>query len=173
MVSRRQFLKTGILGGAVLALAGAWYWRGHDSAGRLGGTMVLDDASRAIVAALVPVLLSQALPQGEAGAAVVAQTVDGVSRAVGGLSHAAQQEVGELFALLDFPPTRIVVAGVMPPWSEATPAQIASFLTSWRFSRFRLLQSAYAALHDLILGAWYGHPDSWPAIDYPGPPEVL
>jgi hypothetical protein len=35
-----------------------------------------------------------------------------------------------------------------------------------------LLQQGYQALHDLVLAAWYARPDSWPAIGYPGPPEV-
>ena len=29
-----------------------------------------------------------------------------------------------------------------------------------------------AAVHDLVLGAWYAQPESWEAIGYPGPPEV-
>jgi hypothetical protein len=49
---------------------------------------------------------------------------------------------------------------------------LVAFLESWRHSRFDLLKSGYAALHDIIFGAWYAHPDSWESIGYPGPPEV-
>ena len=41
------------------------------------------------------------------------------------------------------------------------------------YSEDELLRSAYAALHDLVLGAWYGNPDNWPGIGYPGPAEIL
>jgi hypothetical protein len=51
--------------------------------------------------------------------------------------------------------------------------EVAAFLQGWRTSRLGLLRSAYAALHDLVLGAWYGTPDTWEAIGYPGPPEIL
>jgi hypothetical protein len=50
---------------------------------------------------------------------------------------------------------------------------VAGFLAAWRSSRLALLQSAYAALHDLSFGAWYAQPESWTDIGYPGPPEIL
>ena len=54
-------------------------------------------------------------------------------------------------------------------WADATPAQVAAFLQDWRVSRVGLLRSAYGAMHDLVLGAWYADPSSWAAIGYPGP----
>jgi len=172
MVTRRQFLKTGLVGSMALAAVGAWYWHRRHGVGRSGRAAVLDADGRAIVAAVAPLLLAGALPEGAARNSAIVATVDGVERAIGGLGAAAQEEVGNLFALLGFAPTRVLVAGVLHPWAKASGEEIASFLTAWRFSRFQLLQSGYAALHDLVLGAWYGNPDSWPAIDYPGPPEV-
>jgi hypothetical protein len=35
-----------------------------------------------------------------------------------------------------------------------------------------LLRVAYFALHELVFAAWYGDPQSWPRIGYPGPPEL-
>jgi hypothetical protein len=35
------------------------------------------------------------------------------------------------------------------------------------------LRSAYQALHDLVLGAWYANPANWDAIGYPGPLKEL
>ena len=75
-----------------------------------------------------------------------------------------------MFDLLTFPLTRMLAAGLWSPWEEATPASLNAFLDSWRHSRFDLLKSGYAALHDLILGTWYAQPESWAAIGYPGPP---
>src|SRR5947208_2488631 len=56
------------------------------------------------------------------------------------------------------------------PWPEASFASVTAFLTRWRDSRFALLQSAYGALHQLVMAAWYGSPNAWPAIGYAGPP---
>ncbi len=126
-----------------------------------------------MVAALVPVILDGALPAaGDARAKAVAATVDGVDQAIAGLAPATQEEIGQLFDLLAFAPTRILVAGVWPAWDIALPGEIAAFLDAWRNSRFDLLRSGYAGLHDLILGAWYARAESWPRIGYPGPPTL-
>lgn len=174
MITRRQFIKAGIVGGAALAAAGVFYSRSLREAPAGAVPQGLTLPQRTIVAALVPAILAGALPaSGEARRQAIARTVDGVGVAIAGLSAAAQKELGELFALLGFAPARVLLAGLWPSWEEATPAQIADFLQGWRYSRFALLRSAYVGLHDLVLGAWYGTPESWAAIGYPGPPEML
>ena len=97
----------------------------------------------------------------------------GIRKAVSGLSLPVQKEIAELFSLLTLAPTRRLLAGVAPVWQDAGVAEVSAFLESWRRSRFMLLQSAYAALHDLALGAWYARPERWEAIGYPGSPEVF
>ena len=171
MLTRRQFLKVGLVGGAGLAALGTIYSSRKGSQADVAA-FKLDVAGREIVAALAPAILAGALPDGDRAAAVE-RVVDGVEQAVAGLSASAQGEVRQLFALLGFAPTRILLAGVTVPWREASAADAAAFLERWRFSRLDLLQSAYAALHDLVLGAWYGGGDAWETIGYPGPPEVI
>jgi hypothetical protein len=169
MVSRRQFIKAGFLGGALLAAA-AWYGVNSRLQAEAGETLRAD--AQAILTALIPVMLADALPEGPERPAAILATVGRVGDAVRGLGPTSQKEVGELFALLALPPARFLLAGVHRSWPEATPDELSAFLQNWRFSRFALLRSGYAALHDLIFGAWYASPESWPAIDYPGPPEV-
>jgi len=174
MLTRRQFIKAGIVGGAVLTAAGLFYSRGLKEAPGPAVPHKLTSSERAIVGALVPAILAGVLPAaGEARVMAVAQTVDGVGVAIAGLSAAAQKELEELFALLGSAPGRVLVARLWPAWQDATPAEIAAFLEGWRESRFALLRSAYAGLHDLVLGAWYGTPDAWEAIGYPGAPEMF
>jgi hypothetical protein len=173
MLTRRQFIRAGLVGSAALAAAGLFYSRSLKEGSSGAVPPGLTFSQRAIVAALVPAILAGVLPAaGEARRQAIAQTVDGVGVAIAGLSAAAQQELAELFALLGFAPARVLLAGLWPAWEEAAPEQVAAFLHGWRFSRFALLRSAYAGLHDLVLGAWYGTPESWPAIGYPGPPEM-
>jgi hypothetical protein len=50
---------------------------------------------------------------------------------------------------------------------------VADFLQSWRKHRLAMPQTAYLALHDLVLGSWYADPSSWAAIGYPGPRKEL
>jgi len=174
MLTRRQFIKAGLVGGIALSAAGIFYSRSLKEAPAGAAPQGLTSAGKTIVAALVPAILAGALPAtGEARDRAIAQTVDGVGVAIAGLSAAAQKEIGELFTLLGIAPARILLAGLWPRWEEATPAQVAAFLQGWRESRLGLLRSGYAALHDLVLGAWYGTPETWEAIGYPGPPEIL
>ena len=174
MITRRQFIKAGVIGGAALAAVGLFYSRGLKEAPVAPVSPGLTFANRPVIAAIVPAILAGALPEsGEARRQAIQQTVEGVGIAIAGLSASAQKELEELFTLLSIAPMRMLLAGVWPRWEEASPAQIAGFLQDWRMSRLELLRSAYAALHDLVLGAWYGNPDTWEAIGYPGPPEML
>jgi hypothetical protein len=74
-----------------------------------------------------------------------------------------------LFGLLALAPARRFLAGVPVSWADASLEQVGAFLQSWRLHRLGMLQVAYHALHDLVLGAWYADPLAWPAIGYPGP----
>jgi hypothetical protein len=170
--TRRTLLKVGIAGGVVLLLA-RWMVDSHstlESAERSGSA--LDASARAIIEALVPVLLEGTLPGADGSAEARAEVVAGVDHAVAGLPPSARQELGQLFALLSFAPTRCLVAGVWSSWPRASPESVARFLASWRDSRFSLLRSGYAALHQLVLAAWYGNARAWPAIGYGGPPSL-
>lgn len=169
MWTRRQFVKAGLVGGVLLAAVSVLR-RGHENQDAVAGGGVDGE----IVAAIAPVLLKGIYPD-EAGAEremVRERTVEGVRLAVAALSATAQKEIGELFRLLAFAPTRIAVARVSSPWAQASEAEISAFLQGWRDSRIGLLQSGYQALHDLVLGVWYADPSAWAAIGYPGPPAL-
>jgi hypothetical protein len=176
-LTRRRFLQTGLAGAIALALARAAYGpfspQPSLAPDRDFAYRVLGAAEQTLVAAIAPVLLNHALPD-DAGAraqAIIA-VVRGVDAAIAGLPPAVQEDIGSLFALLGFPITRRIVAGVRAPWLEAAPESIAAFLERWRTSRFALLNSGYRALHELITAAWYGNPASWPRIGYAGPPAL-
>ncbi|MDP2821319.1 MAG: hypothetical protein Q8O52_01380 [Sulfuritalea sp.] len=175
MPTRRQFIKTGIAGGLLLAAA-AIFQKPLDRAGKqaLVAGNPLDPSLRTVIQAVAPVILQGAFPAAGADrAAALERITKGVGLAVARLGAAAQQEVAELFALLAFAPTRIAVAGVSASWDQASVAEIESFLRHWQYSRLDLLKSGYQALHDLVLGAWYADPSTWAAIGYAGPPALV
>jgi hypothetical protein len=169
MPTRRQVLKYGVAG--ALALAAAGLARGQPAYKTASGReplVALDAADREVLAAIAPAIL--------AGTEGVAQRLDAVvgsvDRAIAGLPLHLQTEVRQLLALLASWPGRRWIAGVASPWREASRTEVAAFLERWRFSRWALARQGYHALHELVLAAWYAQPDSWPAIGYPGPPEV-
>ncbi len=171
MVTRRQFLKAGLAGSLALAGLGAWYGihRGMQQADGAGFTR----NEAALMAAVAAAVLAGMLPADPvARREALGRTVTAMGEAIRGLGASAQKEIGELFGLLDFPLTRGILTGIWGGWEQARPEEVQAFLQNWRHSRFTLLRSAYGALHDLSLGAWYGQAEAWAAIGYPGPPAV-
>jgi hypothetical protein len=164
MASRRAFLKLGVAASVALAVGGGIYR--VTRAALPPRAFVLDSDARAALGAIVPVLLAGAWP---AGGAAVDAVIDNVHHAVRGLPLATQAHIQDLFNLLAHAPARRLLTGIAMPWPEATPDAIHAFLQDWRTSQFGLLRASYAALHDLVLGAWYATPASWEAIGYPGP----
>jgi hypothetical protein len=179
-ISRRTLLKAGLAGGAALFLARWLHHPARDDTIELSGNpstaSSLDSSARSVVASIVPVLLAGALPTPGDDPMGVGRRVDdvvgNVDHAVAGLPPASRKEIDQLFALLAFAPTRCLLAGIWTPWSDASATSIAAFLAAWRDSRFALQRSAYGALHQLVMAAWYGDPNAWPAIGYAGPPSL-
>jgi hypothetical protein len=167
-ISRRAFLTSGALAALALAGAGALYRLTHLPAARF----TLDGEARAALEAIVPAMLAGALPPDPAASAIPA-AIERVRLAIRGLPLATQTEIQDLFGLLALAPARRFLAGVPDGWANASTAQVSAFLQSWRLHRLQMLQVAYHALHDLVLGAWYADPSSWAAIGYPGPPTEL
>ncbi|SFF83552.1 hypothetical protein SAMN05518865_10598 [Duganella sp. CF458] len=163
-MQRRSFLKAGLLGGLALVAGGAVYRQLRPATAQ---RFALDDQGRAMLAALIPAMTG-VTPDAPA----LAAAIDRVSAAIGGLPLRVQKEISDLFGLLNMAPTRRLLAGV-PAWPEATPAEVAAFLQSWRTHRTDMLQTAYHGLHDLVLGGWYAEPSAWAAIGYAGPMKEL
>jgi hypothetical protein len=171
-ISRRTFLGTGALVALALAAGGVIYRTIHGAA--QPGRFVLDGEARAALDAIVPAMLADALPQPPAGRrAAIALATERVHQAILGLPLSAQKEIQDLFGLLALGPARRFLAGVPTDWPGATPQQVGAFLQDWRLHRFAMLQTAYHALHDLVLGSWYADPSTWASIGYPGPLKEL
>lgn len=170
--NRRRFLKVGGLAALALAAGGGIYRFTHPAVP--GKRFVLDGEAKAAIDAIVPAMLAGSLPlDARARERAVAATTDRVHHAILGLPLVVQQEVQDLFGLLALAPARRALTGVSDNWANASNAQVASFLQAWRFHRLDMLQTAYHALHDLIIGSWYADPASWAAIGYPGPMKEL
>ena len=171
-LTRRRLLKVCVAGAAALLLA-RWFRTATFPPRTTDASFsVLDASARSIVAAIVPVLLEGALPTGNDAITARADVLAGVDRTVAGLLPAVRDELDQLFGLLAFTPTRCLIAGVWSPWQDASHESVAAFLDNWRHSRFALPRAGYRALHEIILGAWYGNPRAWTRIGYAGPPSV-
>jgi len=167
--SRRSFLKVGLFGAITLAAAGGIY-RALKSPSPLN-RFALDGDARIALSAIVGAMLQGALPATAAAATDLA--IANTLAAIAGLPLATQKEVQDLFGLLTLGPTRRFLAGMPDDWSVAKREDVTAFLQSWRLHRIMMLQAAYHALHDLILGGWYADETTWASIGYPGPIKEL
>lgn len=167
-LSRRSFLKAGLAGTVVLALAGGIYraTQTPDVPGRFS----LDDDARSVLGAVIPVILKGAIDPVPSQVELATRRV---TDAIASLPLPIQKEIQDLFGLLTLAPSRRFLAGISGDWPQASEESIVAFLQNWRTSRFTLLQSAYMALHDLVTGSWYSDESTWAAIGYPGPMKEL
>ncbi len=169
--SRRSFLKIGVAGAIAVAAGGAIYRLAYAPTAH---RFALDAPARTLLTALIPSMLGPVLPtEPAARAAAISEAVEHVGIAIAGLPMASQKQVQDLFGMLSLAPVRRLLAGVSGGWTHAAPADVAAFLQGWRHHRLQTLQTAYLALHDLIIGAWYAQPANWAAIGYPGPLKEL
>ncbi|RJF91906.1 hypothetical protein [Noviherbaspirillum saxi] len=167
-LSRRSFLKVGVVGGLALATAGSIYRLVRDP--ETPRRFVLDERTRNVLAAVAPVILTGALHPGSDDVQAVIERIEG---AIQQLPLKVQKEIQDLFALLTLAPTRRFLAGLPDDWRIAKQEEIAAFLQSWRLHRIGMLQTAYHALHDLVVGPWYADESTWASIGYPGPIKEL
>lgn len=169
---RRSFLKTALSGIAALAVVGTGYQLTHPDSGP--GKYVLDDNAKMVLSALIPVFLQGAIPT-DPGAlsGALQKSMTHLQNAISSLPLVAQQEVADLFKLLSAGAARRWLVGIAEEWKDVRPEQIRAFLQSWRVHRSPTLQAGYSALHDLVLGPWYGDEATWDSIGYPGPIKEL
>lgn len=173
-VSRRQFLRIGVMGGIALSTVSATaLLTGCASAPLAPGFSVLRGTDLVTLRAVAGVVLSAELPaDAPARAAALDETLKTLDTFLSGTSVAGQKQLLQLLDLMHMPATRYAVAGVSQPWDEASPDSIGKFLEHWRNSRFETLRAGYNGLTQALNMMWYLQPRAWAAIGYE-PPHVL
>jgi hypothetical protein len=172
--ARRTFLKAGLLGGLALAAAGGLY-RARNPGGPPLRFRLEGEAQAALGAISAAILRDALLPPGAAMPASPATqaAMERIKVSIAGLPLSTQKEIQDLFGLLTFGPTRRFLAKVPDRWQDAKGEDVSAFLQHWRTHRIAMFQSAYHALHDIVLGSWYADASTWAAIGYPGPMKGL
>ena len=170
-MQRRTLLKLGLASAGALAVAGGaagWWWQpGLQQNGRLSA------AGRDVFAAVGRAVLDKSLPAqaGERHKAI-AGLLERTDTLVQALPPHAQAELSQLLSVLASAPGRFALAGLGPPWGQASIGELQQALQGMRLSGLALRQQAYAALHDIATGAYFADAATWPLLGYPGPMKI-
>lgn len=171
-LSRRQMLKVGLIGTAVLASAGGIAYVVERPTDRSApGFRQLRESDLPMLRRVVPVVLSGALPDRQQAAAVE-DVLHSLDNSLDRLSPSLHRQIMQLFDLLTLGITRGPTTGIWGRWEDASDEAVAAFLRRWEASRFTLLQQGQNALTNLLLLACYSTPVAWPQCGYPGPPRI-
>lgn len=169
-MKRRKFIKS-ILATSTILLGGvaAFQWSLQANLEYLDEieTDFLTADDQLLLNVLIPVMLA-----GNGVSPDLKTSIGNIDQVIIRLPMRTQIELRELFDLLTSALGRLVLAGIWLNWQQTDSNKISKFLTEWRESSLSLLQQAYVGLHQLIIGSVYAEPQHWPAIGYPGPPNI-
>lgn len=163
--TRRDFLKRGALGGAVLVVGGVSLgaWQGEL---RFRPTMpleVFDAFSFGVMAAAAEaVLAGQAFDP-----VVVAHRMD---TAAAYAPPESQADLNQLTRALNSPLLGLVLDGRPRPFISLDVEGRARVLERWRHSALDIRKSGYDAIRKLVAASYYSDSSTWAGIGYPGPP---
>ena len=165
-MERRTLLKLGATTLAVLAVIGGT--AALIQPGLVRGT--LTPAGREVFRAIGLGVLDKTLPEpAPAKEVALAALLGRVDALIGALPPHAQAELSQLLSLLASGVGRRALAGLAVPWPNANAADVQAALQDMRLSKLAVRQQAYAALHDIIAGAYFSEPTTWAMLGYPGP----
>lgn len=170
--SRRRLLKIGVAGAAILAL-GLTLARPKSQTVVAGFTQ-LRAGDLELFRALIPALVGSTLPvEPAAREAVIAEMLVRIDGAVALLQPALRKATLDLFDFVQLAPVHGLSGGFWGSWQNASVEDTTAVMQSWSESRVDILRASFEALRGLVIGTWYGMPQSWGAVGYPGPPAFL
>jgi hypothetical protein len=171
-LSRRNLLKIGLLGSALLTTAGLTATLSGCSASvPQAGFAVIRASDLPFLQTLIPVMLEGAVPA-DAMPQAVAGTLESLDYNLNHLSPEMRGLTVQLFDVLALPITRGPLTGIWGSWNNASADEVRHFLKRWQNSSLGLLKMGHASLLQLVMMSWYGRPESWAHCGYPGPPTV-
>ena len=173
-ISRRGFLKKGLIGGAILAGGGVLALMaapGKRTRAPHGPLAVLTPYEYAIFSAAAARLCPG---DGAAGwpTAEALQTGDKLDALLAQLHPGAARDFKRLLHVFESAVTGLTSTGTPLPFTRCSPAQQERRLEVWRHARVELFRSGYQAMKRLAHALYYSSPQIYERVGYPGPPVV-
>jgi hypothetical protein len=83
-----------------------------------------------------------------------------------------QKEVRQLVGLFENALAGLVLDGQLRTFTASTAEQQDARIRAWQTSRIKMRRTGYRALKKIVYSSYYGAPETWKAIGYPGPPPT-
>ena len=161
---RRKFLKRGLFGGALLALAGTGIavFPGDRSVRATGPLLSFSPAAFSVLAAVA----ARVVKGTSADPMEIAMRIDAALQRA---APEARVDLGRALLLLENGLPGLLFRGTPRPFTLLAVDDQDRALLAWRDSRLVLLRGAYHGLRKLCLAAHYATPAGWPETGYGGP----
>lgn len=167
---RRDFLKLSLAGSAALSTLSLGATVTGCAAKEIApGMKNLRPQDVELITALIPAVLAGNVTAGDE--AQVKQTLISFDTLLGDLSDSILLMTRQAFDVLNFGPSRALLAGQWAGWSRASVQDAQNALERLRDSRISLLNAIYANVIRLVASAWYLIPTNAATTGYPGPPK--
>jgi hypothetical protein len=89
------------------------------------------------------------------------------------LDAASAKDLKQLLMLFDNAVFSVVMGGPPRPFTQMSPEQQDSHLRSWATSRLAIRRTGFQALKRLAAAVYFGSPETYASVGYPGPPYDL
>lgn len=178
-LNRRQFLKTGLLGGVLLSTVHLGACSSQALKSPLNPHvqspyvfLTKDDAI--MLSAMLPAMIGDNWPSDSSQRyQAEAETLARIDLFITRIGESNQHEIRKLFDLLQLRLARGISTGIWRDWQNTDTEQVEQFLLRWKHSAISLFNSGYNGLSDIICFAWYSHSENTRNFGYSGPPRYV
>ena len=89
------------------------------------------------------------------------------------LDPASAKDLKQLLALFDNALFSLATGGPPRPFTRMSPVEQDAHLERWATSRLAVRRTGFQALKRLSAAIYYGSPETYASVGYPGPPDEL
>lgn len=167
---RRDFLKTGLFGGAMLATGSSLALLSGCSSndGPAEGYLHLRKQDVELLLPLTGVVLAQALETSGASAQTALKAYDKV---LDGAMPGTRATMFQLFDLMQLGAARWYITGSWASFADQDQATLTQTLQAWFTLDRTLSRMAWKGLVQPLMFAWFAQPEAGLTTGYPGPPQ--
>lgn len=167
-ISRRQLLRYGLGGSAILLLGGVGLALQPGRERRpAGGLQALDPRAFSILAAAVDRMIP---PREGFPSPASLGTAERIDAFLATCHPSVQKEFRQALHAFENGLVGLVFEGRTRAFTSLPPDAQDRSLRAWRESPWTFRRTVYQAIHGLAMAVYYSSPETYAAVGYPGPP---